>query len=102
MMFVGTVTDREWEVTVEGRPLPLRLDLRDHSPTGFAWGYSGSGPSQLALAMLAYVVGDELAEALYFEFRNNVIASMDQNRGWILESDQIVDWVARKRIEKGI
>lgn len=33
--------------------LPLRLDLYDHSPTGFEWGYSGSGPAQLALAILA-------------------------------------------------
>ncbi len=25
---------------------------RIHSPNGFSWGYSGSGPSQLALAIL--------------------------------------------------
>ena len=31
------------------RPLALRLNVRSHSPTGFAWGYSGSGPAQLAL-----------------------------------------------------
>ena len=28
-------------------PLPLRLDIVNHSPTGFAWGYSG--PAQLAI-----------------------------------------------------
>jgi hypothetical protein len=32
--------------------LPLRLDVCNHSPSGFEWGYSGSGPAQLALAML--------------------------------------------------
>ena len=31
--------------------LPLRLDLADYSPTGFEWGYGGSGPAQLALAL---------------------------------------------------
>lgn len=31
-------------------PLPLRTDLCNHSPTGFCWGYHGSGPAQLALA----------------------------------------------------
>ena len=31
--------------------LPLRLDLANHSPTGFSWGYGGSGPAQLALAL---------------------------------------------------
>jgi hypothetical protein len=35
------------------RPLELRLDLFNHSPTGFEWGYGGSGPAQLALAILA-------------------------------------------------
>jgi len=34
-------------------PLPLRLDIVNHSPTGFAWGYSGSGAAQLAVAILA-------------------------------------------------
>lgn len=33
--------------------LPLRLDLMRRSPTGFEWGYSGSGPAQLALAIMA-------------------------------------------------
>jgi hypothetical protein len=35
------------------RPLALRLDLVDHSPTGFEWRFRGSGPAQLALAILA-------------------------------------------------
>lgn len=26
--------------------------IRDHSPSGFEWGYGGSGPAQLALALL--------------------------------------------------
>jgi hypothetical protein len=38
---------------VNGDPLPPRLDLFNHSPAGFDWGYGGSGPAQLALAMLA-------------------------------------------------
>ncbi len=27
------------------------LKFRNHSPTGFSWGYGGSGPAQLALAL---------------------------------------------------
>jgi hypothetical protein len=30
-----------------------------HSPTGFEWGYGGSGPADLALALAADVIGDE-------------------------------------------
>ena len=33
----------------ESRELPYRLDLCAHSPTGYEWGYGGSGPAQLAL-----------------------------------------------------
>ena len=31
------------------RELPLRLDLRSHSPDGPEWGYGGSGPAQLVM-----------------------------------------------------
>ena len=37
-----------------GEYILLRLDLVNHSPTGFEWGYGGSGPAQLAVAMLAH------------------------------------------------
>lgn len=33
--------------------LDPRLDIFNHSPCGFEFGYSGSGPAQLALAILA-------------------------------------------------
>ena len=32
--------------------------LYNHSPTGFEWGYGGSGPAQLALAILFQVTDD--------------------------------------------
>lgn len=37
------------QVVVNGRRRALRPrnDIRDHSPTGFEWGYGGSGPAQL-------------------------------------------------------
>lgn len=43
----------------EGRCTPLnpRFDAVNHSPDGFEWGYGGSGPSQLAFAMLADLLG---------------------------------------------
>ena len=33
-----------------------------HSPTGFEWGYGGSGPAELALNILAAIVGRAAAE----------------------------------------
>lgn len=36
--------------------------ITDHSPDGFQWGYSGSGPAQLAAAILYEITDDtELA-----------------------------------------
>lgn len=38
-------------------PLPGRNELVNHSPTGFEWGYGGSGPAQLAFAILCHHLG---------------------------------------------
>ena len=62
-------------VTVDGRPLKRRLDLRSHSPAEFEWGYGGSGPAQLALALLADHLGnDQEAVAYHQHFKFAVIA----------------------------
>jgi len=45
--------DRTVLVVVNGKPLNPRNDLMNHSPDGFEYGYGGSGPAQLALAILA-------------------------------------------------
>ena len=76
-------------VTVDGRPLNLRLDLWNHSPTGFEWGYGGSGPAQLALALLADCLGnDERAVQLHQEFKRQVVANLE-GHGWIMTSHEI-------------
>ena len=76
-------------VTVNGRSLKPRLDLRNHSPTGFEWSYGGSGPAQLALAILADHLGDdERALTLYQQFKWHVVAALPQS-GWTLTSDDI-------------
>ena len=57
--------------------LPPRLDLAYHSPTGLEWGYGGSGPAQLALALLADALGDdEKAIMLHQAFKWEVVASL--------------------------
>jgi hypothetical protein len=74
-------------------PLPLRLDLATHSPTGFEWGYGGSGPAQLALALLADALGDEeQALALYQSFKWQVVAVLPAS-GWQLSADAVRDVV---------
>ena len=73
-------------VTVDGRRLNPRLDLWNHSPTGFEWGYCGSGPAQLALAILAdHCKDDERALNFHQRFKWAVIAELP-GRGWTIRS----------------
>lgn len=76
-------------VTVDGRQLNPRLDLWNHSPTGFEWGYGGSGPAQLALAILADHLGDdEQAFNFHHRYKWAVIAELPK-RSWTLTSQEI-------------
>jgi hypothetical protein len=52
------------------------LKHRNHSPTGFSWGYSGSGPAQTALGILLAVTTPAEAMANYQRFKADVIARL--------------------------
>ena len=69
--------------------LDPRHDLRNHSPTGFEWGYAGSGPAQLALALAADVLGDdERSEDVYQQLKFKLIGSLPKE-GWVLTENRI-------------
>lgn len=75
------------------RALAPRLDLVNHSPTGFAWGYGGSGPAQLALAILADANGDdELAVRLHQRFKNARVGQLPRGT-WRLSAEEVAGWV---------
>lgn len=77
------------------RPLPLRLEIKNHSPTGFAWGYSGSGPAQLALAILTDALGDsELALHHYQEFKREIVAGWGED--WSVTARAVREFVAKR------
>ena len=48
----------------------------NHSPDGFNWGYGGSGPAQLALAICLEVFPEDIAIRKYQDFKWNVIAKL--------------------------
>src|SRR5258708_5548956 len=76
------------------RELPIRLDLRNHSPTGFDWSYAGSGPSQLALALLADALGDDDTALNYYQqFKWDVVTKL--GAAWTLTAEQIREAVNR-------
>ena len=105
----------------DGKYIKTRLNLMNSSPTGFAWGYGGSGPSQLSLALLADALEDtmpkyetyvdftgrtrkwspviSLAMEFYNDFKWDVIANIaDPSQGWELSQQYILDWVRDMRV----
>jgi hypothetical protein len=71
--------------------LPLRLDLCNRSSGGFGWGYQGSGPAQLALALLAdHLKDDEQALWFYDRFKC-VVVDLPVDKNWELTSSQVDD-----------
>tara|TARA_Y100000590_G_scaffold468931_1_gene653904 strand:- start:13837 stop:14190 length:354 start_codon:yes stop_codon:yes gene_type:complete len=68
--------------------LPLHLDQYNASPTGFSWGYEGSGPAQLAFCILYDFTGNlELAKRYTQRFKRTYIANLESNQNWTLRGD---------------
>ena len=75
-------------VTVDGRPLDPRFDIRTFSAAGYEWTYEGDGPNQLALAILADHLGDpRRALELTDRFMRAVVADLDN--AWRLTSEEV-------------
>ncbi len=73
---------------IHEEPLDPRLDLLRKSPSGLDWGYSGSGPAQLALAILAHCVGDKIALAHYQGFKLRYVAQFGRDH-WTMTADEV-------------
>lgn len=77
-------------------PMQERQDIINHSPTGIAWGYGGSGPAQCAFAILMDYLGDvERARALYQDFKFNIILILPMNEAWTLTGRHIEQEIVR-------
>ena len=92
------------QCTIDGEELELEpsLKVRNHSPDGFSWGYGGSGPSQLALAIMLIELGgdEERALELYRDFKNEVIAKFHVASSWRLSSLDVHTWLKEKEHEE--
>src|SRR5271157_765648 len=90
----GEIKDIDRVITNgKGKTLNLEASLRvyKHSPTGFCWGYGGSGPAQLALAILLdHFNGDrDRALELHQEFKDMVIARLPMDNDFVLTDEQV-------------
>ncbi len=88
--FVVEVVEADGRV----RPLRPRNALYNHSPDGFAWGYGGSGPAQLALALAADVLDDdERALKVYQDLKFAYVAGWAQDQPWQVEATELLGWI---------
>jgi hypothetical protein len=76
------------KVTVNGKPLRHRVR---HSPTGFEFGYGGSGPADLALSILWNFLGKEPSRILYTDFKSRFVARWKDE--WEITSLEIQSWI---------
>lgn len=98
----GEYDPQEWwgVVRFDGAVLSPRYSQQfyNHSPTGFAWGYGGSGPAQLALAILLRAgVPSERAVQLYQRFKAQHIANLPVHAPFTLEVD-VLEWAAAQEV----
>jgi hypothetical protein len=102
MIFSGQFDREHWFQTWQNGETfsPARsLKIRNHSPDGFAWGYCGSGPAQLALGILLEVTDQATTELLYQDFKSSVVSMLPSEDGsvWKLTSEEVENWLQENR-----
>ncbi len=85
-------------VTVDGAPLSPHAEVRDFHADGFEWGYEGSGPCQLAFAILVEHMGPEGAFQQYRKFLRDVVAEIEADE-WRLTTDDIANRLREEIVE---
>ena len=89
----GCLVELDNEGYVTQLSLEKSLQVVDHSPDGFQWGYSGSGPAQLAAAILYEITDDpDLTRTYYQLFKFDHVAKWE---GLIFEisEDEVRNWL---------
>jgi hypothetical protein len=83
------------DVFLDGEPLSPRKSqkVRNHSPDGFCWGYEGSGPAQLALAILLELTDENTATHLYQGFKRDIIAALPMDEDFSLPFVRVENWL---------
>lgn len=91
--------------------------VTEHSPSGYEFGYGGSGPADLALNILENVLWNEghrgprqqcwkgecfeLAYRLHQDFKFQWIGGLDRQRGGSFSYGDVVAWIEGHRAEEG-
>jgi len=73
------------------RTIDPRNDVINHSPNGFEWGYGGSGPAQLALALSCDALDGDVRRArrVYQDLKWRLVSRWDQDH-WMVTRDELL------------
>lgn len=91
-IFTGwRMEDGTTRVFIGQEDLNPRLDVLHASPTGFEWGYKGSGPAQLAFAICSEACdGDtQRALAVYQVFKETFVACLSRDESWHMAESRV-------------
>ncbi|MCB0518854.1 MAG: hypothetical protein KDD27_07945 [Saprospiraceae bacterium] len=74
-----TAHDGNAKVWLNGKQLNLQASLKycSKSPTGFNWGYGGSGPAQLAHEVCRQLYGLETANLVFQDFKWRFLVTIE-------------------------
>ena len=89
VIFEGKRTKNGCTVSANKMPLSAYLTEVSHSPDGFEWGYGGSGPAQLAYAILRKCFGKGYAVRNHQNFKWNYVALLVDKDANHLDSFEI-------------
>jgi len=99
-IYQGRRTESGVRVTRDGKEFDPGASqaLWNHSPTGFEWGFNGSGPAQLALALLLDAIRHEEGAAKWHQrFKAEVVAKLPHDE-WAMTSDGVRAWLGKQLI----
>ena len=91
IIIIGNAETRNVSIQVNG--VYTLLDPKksqavyNHNPEGFNWGYGGSGPAQLALAILLECTDTQTAKRNYQQFKFDVIAGLARGKDFTILID---------------
>jgi hypothetical protein len=67
--------------------------IYDHSPTGYNFGYGGSGPADFAFNVMLMFLGKEDAQSIYQEFKRKFVACGEDKPELRIPRQTIIDFI---------
>jgi hypothetical protein len=83
----------------DAKPEPVP-HVKEHSPSGLNWGYTGNGPADTALSILTHAARQqEIADELHQQFKRDVIADLEPNQPFELQGRRVANWLHAHGVE---